>query len=273
VSTLATTFRLAAKARAGAGVRGKWLAFLVAGLVSLGGHRARARAWFLRQIGRQARQGLVTLRVRVNGKPIALSMRAGDMDDYRIAGELVRGPYQVPGFTPANVVDGGANIGMFALYAGAHFPNARITCYEPGDANHALLVRNLATNGSKAEARKLGLWSRDITLYFHPSTSYAGTVSEEPSEYPIPCVLPEIGPDCWLKLDIEGSEYEVLPALVRAGRLPRWITMEVHDYARRGGRELLEMLRANGYAIEGDDRGDEGLKVITAERRAGAGGA
>lgn len=268
MATLATTLRLANLARAGTGLRGKWLAFLVAGLVSLGEHRAKARAWFLRRIAGHARGGFVTLRFRVNGRTIALAMREGDVDDYRIAGELVRGPYAVPDFAPRTIVDGGANIGMFALFAGAHFPQAKITCYEPGDANYELLTRNLAANGSKAEPRKLGVWSRRTTLYFHPATSYAGYVDEQPSEHPIPCELPEIGEDCWLKLDVEGGEYEVLPALIAAGRLPRWIDMEVHDYARRGGRKLLDLLSANGYTVDAGGGGeDAGLKVVTAWRR------
>jgi hypothetical protein len=51
-------------------------------------------------------------------------------------------------------------------------------------------------------------------------------------------------------VDIEGAEYEVLPAILQGAILPRWISIEIHYFQERG-MELLELLRSYGYRISG----------------------
>jgi hypothetical protein len=85
-----------------------------------------------------------------------------------------------------------------------------------------------------------------MTLYYHSRRSHTGFVSEEPSQVAIPCIRPEIGPNCWLKLDVETAEYEILPSLLHARDNPRWITMEIYHYNSRG-HFLTELLSRHGY--------------------------
>jgi hypothetical protein len=89
-------------------------------------------------------------------------------------------------------------------------------------------------------------------LYYHARQSHAGFISEDPSDVLVPCILPTIGEDCWLKLDVEMAEYEVLPALMEAQILPRWITMEIHHYDSRGYL-MRNLLRAHGYVTKGGE--------------------
>jgi hypothetical protein len=131
--TFHTVARLASSACAGTTAGDKMLAFLLAGLSVMGHHRARLRRWFLARISGHAAGGDVTLRLRISGANTVFHMREANEADYLIGGELVRGAYEVPGsdFVPSHIVDGGANIGMFALLAKRHFPLASLTCYEP----------------------------------------------------------------------------------------------------------------------------------------------
>ncbi|OYT71061.1 MAG: hypothetical protein CFK52_09055 [Chloracidobacterium sp. CP2_5A] len=265
--TLATIQSLWRSAQIGATGRDRRLAFLVAGLVSLGLHRKATRRWFLRQINGFAREGQVPLALRLNGRPLTFAMRAGDEQDFLIGGELVKGAYAPPTFAPRRIVDGGANIGMFALFAHSLFPDATLVCYEPDERNLAQLRYNLAANAIPAQVRPVGLWSRTTTLYYHAVTSYNGYVDEKPPGAPIPCAPPEIGPDCWLKLDIEGSEYEVIPALLERRDYPRWLTMEIHRFDERGAA-LVAQLREHGYQVAGDLSPTASCVTIEARREA-----
>ena len=160
-----------------------------------------------------------------------------------------------------------SNIGLFSIVASAVFPKARLICYEPNAANFEQLQRNLERNAVRAECHRAGLWRETTTLYFHSRRSHTGFISEEPSEVPIPCIRPQIGPDCWLKLDVETAEYQILPAMLDAGDYPRWITMEIHHYDSRG-HLLRDLLRRHGYTIKsGDDTSQEYVNLCAYRRQ------
>jgi len=146
-------------------------------------------------------------------------------------------------------VDCGANIGFFAVHAGLLFPNAKIVCYEPEGKNFEMLKRNLLLNGIQADCRLRGVWSSDFSGFFHPRESFDGFISKEPSLYPVDCELPEIQRKTWLKLDVEGAEYEVLPAVLEQDELPLHISMEVHDFHNRGGA-IKDLLVLKGYELQ-----------------------
>jgi FkbM family methyltransferase len=190
----------------------------------------------------------------IGDRVVLVDMRRGNEADFLVAGELVAGGYPLPRSPfrpPTAIVDGGANIGTFSLQAAARFPHVPITCYEPEVSNVAQLRLNFTNNGTKAEIVSKALWSTSANLFFHPGLSYSGFVSASPSPYPISCELPEVPDGCWLKLDIEGAEYEVLPAILRQRAKPSIISMEIHDFANRGAG-LLNVLKQNGYVIEGE---------------------
>jgi len=219
----------------------------------MGHHRKRLRNFFIKAIGSFAQATDVRLSCRRGNRTINVNMRLGNVADYLVAGELVMGSYVLPPeihATPTAIVDGGANIGIFALQASARFPHLPLTCYEPDAANVAQLRRNLTANGIEAEIIAKALWSRTAELFFHPGESFTGFVSADPSPHPISCMLPTVPDGCWLKLDIEGAEYEVLPAVLEARAKPAIISMEIHDFSRKGN-QLITLLKSQGYRIIG----------------------
>lgn len=263
MSTLTTIIRLANFANQGTSWKDKWLAFLIAGMGSLGTHRVKIRACFLRWINALGNDTSVHLQISINQNLTNLLMRRGNEADYLMGGEMVRGGYNLPNFEPKVIIDGGANIGMFSVHAMNHFPKAQLICYEPDAVNFAQLQKNLTLNGLRAQVHPLGLWSSDTTLYYHARSSETGFVDQFPPGIEIACTLPKIQPDCWLKLDIEGAEYEVLPALLNQESLPRWISLEIHKFDTRG-QALLTLLREKGYTIQGGEDSTVNCAVISA---------
>lgn len=57
----------------------------------------------------------------------------------------------------AVVLDVGANIGLFSMFAAREAPDARILAFEPAPALHAILSRNLSRNAPRAKALPFGL--------------------------------------------------------------------------------------------------------------------
>jgi FkbM family methyltransferase len=155
---------------------------------------------------------------------------------------------------------------MFALQAATRFPKAKVVCYEPDFSNFQVLNKNVSLNNLPIETYPLGLWSKDCTLYYHPKTSETGYVDEYPPGLPIACKLPVIEENTWLKLDVEGAEYEILPALFALNLFPRWISMEIHDFHERG-QEILRLLDSNQYKVLGGDCISAPCAVITAMKQ------
>lgn len=226
------------------------LAFLLGVHAGLGAHRRWARPLFCWMIDRFSRFGRVILVCTVNGRRTSVAMREGDRADYLVVGEFIQGGYQAPPVAPSRIVDAGGNIGTFSLAAAARFPGVPITIYEPDDANALVLAENLRENGIEANLVKKGVWSSATTLYFQTRDSYSGFISNEPSDVAVQCVVPDVASNDWLKLDVEGAEYEVLPALFAKGIYPYFISLELHHRMERGD-DLLALARTNGYIAEG----------------------
>jgi FkbM family methyltransferase len=203
-------------------------------------------------VSRFGEDGLVTVRFNKHDRQLIFLLRQDNEADYSIAAEMLKGGYEWPNFTPGEIIDGGANIGLFSILAAASFPHAKLICYEPDADNFELLSRNLDINNIDAECHRKGLWSRDTTLYYRARDSHTGNISENPEgRVPVDCIRPVIGPNCWLKLDIESSEYVVLPALMKAGAYPRWISIEIHNYSK-DGHKLTDLLARHGYVLRGN---------------------
>jgi FkbM family methyltransferase len=195
------------------------------------------------------RQGFLVINLvhRYSGKPCKIFLRSDNDADHFIFWEFLGGFYEPPSSASA-IVDCGANIGLFALHAGLVFPNAGITCYEPDMKNYDLLRKNLAQNNIYADCVPCGVWSSKISGYFHPRKSFDGFISLEPSEFPVECDVPKIGEGTWLKMDVEGAEYEVLPVIMKNETLPNHVSLEIHDFHVRGGN-LISLLQSKGYNL------------------------
>jgi FkbM family methyltransferase len=140
------------------------------------------------------------------------------------------------------IIDGGANIGLFTIFAKNICPEAKIICVEPDPENFEALQKNAAPY-SDVYCENCGLWCKDTILKVHSEFDKAGVVVEEDVKNG---QVPAISIDTLLKkhnieqvdilkLDIEGSEKQVFSANFEQW-LPnvKMIVIELHDWIEAG---------------------------------------
>ena len=156
------------------------------------------------------------------------------------------------------IIDCGANWGLSIIYFKKLYPGAKILAFEPDEAIAAILEKNMASFGYEdVQLRKKAVWHSATTLQFSSDHSLGGhlTHNSETATSSVATVdlLPYLQeqPIDFLKLDIEGAEYEVLrhcaPGLSNVAR----IFVEYHS--RPGEKqmlpELLTILRDAGFTL------------------------
>ncbi|MBD2310989.1 FkbM family methyltransferase [Desertifilum sp. FACHB-1129] len=158
-----------------------------------------------------------------------------------------------------NIVDIGANIGVFTLYASLLFPKAKIAAYEPFLPTFENLKKNLEVQGNVAiYPYAVGDSNREVELNYQGDAS-ACYVSDSSSinsiEHQKTCMksFDEIAnqfnsPIGLLKLDCEGSEYEIMRCA--SFETVRYVVGELHT-CPQGTPELgLEILKERGFIID-----------------------
>ncbi len=183
---------------------------------------------------------------------------------------VIREYYYLDGTTQSiEAIDCGANIGVSLLYIKLRAPNSKVKCFEPNPAALEILRKNITENG----------WEEDVVVYPYAlakakgeadffierdeATSFGASLSrgmagkrplvsfkvrtERLSDY-------VSKPVDFLKIDIEGGEFDVLEDLAAAGKLNAisQIQMEYHyhpEFFQRRLSELLVFLEKEGFRI------------------------
>ena len=165
------------------------------------------------------------------------------------------------------VVDIGAGIGDYSLYAAHGNRSGVIYAYEPFHESYALLKCNLALNGiENVHTRQQAVWGSagEVQLDLSSGEPLQISSSERVGRNRVAgktCVEAVILLDLLreeriekidlLKLDCEGAEYEIFfkaPADV-FGKIER-VIMEFHDLDEtRNHRALFRFFREQGYAV------------------------
>lgn len=203
--------------------------------------------------------------------------------------------YSRPGFelrATDTVVDIGANIGMFALWAEPQIPGGRLICIEPNPVVLECLRMNISRNSLRnvlVLPVAAGAAEGTMELVCHPgweALAYSSAVDapwffnkstagrairwlmqrmrrhapQPAAKQSIPVQqisLARIMDDNavatvnFLKIDCEGSEYEILRSLDAShwARIER-VVIEYHEFGRHSHRELIEVLQDNGFEVE-----------------------
>jgi len=117
----------------------------------------------------------------------------------------------------ALVIDCGANIGLSVVYLKNKFPDAKILAFEPDEKNYELLEKNCASFELKdIELFKAAVWKESGHITFSQDGSMSSRITEKSTETSIQTVATKRLRDFldrkvdFLKLDIEGAEFEVL---------------------------------------------------------------
>ncbi|MEZ5276834.1 MAG: FkbM family methyltransferase [Opitutaceae bacterium] len=165
-----------------------------------------------------------------------------------------------------SIVDIGANMGTFTVYAARACPEARIVCYEPERKNFEYLSANLArnTNPELVTAFRSAVASSRGSRSMNTGESPLNTLIDLPDlqgRQLVSCTtLEEIFETNGftsidlMKINCEGAEYEIFEtAPPNCVRQIRQIRLEYHNFeakSGRTGRALGQKLESIGFRIE-----------------------
>jgi len=183
---------------------------------------------------------------------------------YEVLVEKVYDLSKVP-FLPDVVIDLGANIGAFTLYASSYWPAATFICVEPHPITFSFLCDNLDNNGIGASklqcavdvGTELQFLGNEGAIYQKLSkTEVAGAAKT--LTLPFASLLLTDKAKLLIKMDIEGSEREILSQLKT--QLPEkcFVFIELHD----GDSSLQwmdEWAAANGFVFVNVRRRDDAI--------------
>lgn len=185
--------------------------------------------------------------------------------------------YRIPPHC-VSVVDAGANIGMFSLWFARQSPTARIISLEPFPKTFQLLQQNIRANALEGRVqvmqRALAAESgeRQMIAFGESPTSRLlprDLKSSGDPSFKVPCISlgdflreQQIEMLDLLKMDVEGSEWEVLfstPASVL--RSIRHILLEYHEVHARFAykpEQLFAYMANAGHTLTHHERGPGG---------------
>lgn len=209
-----------------------------------------------------------------------LMLRGGTFDKWPVSEIIVRDDYHLRTLlpTPKIIIDLGAGIGEFCLYASLLFPKVKIYAYEPDRETYQLLLQNLKTNKLAGHVYpfKLAVAKKNSPeqLYINQTKGYAKLINLYPRAQLLQTTsldrifsLNKIQTCDLLKIDIEGAEYAVLysfsPALFKK---IRHIHMECHNFASTAynSKSMQQFLENNGFIVEERTSFDRAISMLFA---------
>ena len=158
-------------------------------------------------------------------------------------GKIFSGEYAIGKIDNPHIIDIGANVGGFAVWAHEYFTNPKIDCYEPIKANYELLRQNI--EGTDIACRNIAIGKDDGERMMYYGLHNCGEASmfkgeEQRAEGEMVKIMSAKHlPRCdIMKIDTEGAEIEILENLVN---FPSVFLIEYHSaYNRRRIDQLLE---------------------------------
>jgi FkbM family methyltransferase len=179
---------------------------------------------------------------------IAVKLRPATTDLHVYDEIFLAKEYDLDLGNPAFIVDAGAHIGLASVYFASRYPNATIIAVEPEPANFAMLLKNVKPFKNIIPIQA-GLWSRKTHLRIEDSSveTWSFRVHEDTSGVGIPAIgigdiLSEFKASRIdvLKIDIEGSEIQVLNHSQAWIDVVDTMIIELHDRFQPGCTESLQ---------------------------------
>jgi FkbM family methyltransferase len=162
-------------------------------------------------------------------------------------------------FTPDLIVDCGSHIGLFTARAATHFPRIKIVSFEPVPANASEVDWVVKRNRISAEVRRQAVGCENEIASFYLRCSCGGSLRPDHGGE-----LEEVSVDVvdlrqlvkrWaptrllLKVDIEGGEESLLPALLPTLPPQCVVFFETHS-ADRGWNLLSDAFSRHNFEVK-----------------------
>ena len=208
--------------------------------------------------------------LRISGPRGPLRFTVPDYAAMRVLGEVfVKREYAIElDSPPATVVDLGASTGASSLFFRCRYPEARIVAVEASPALVELLRSN--TSELDVEVRHAAVApAAGTATFFEADESWAGSTTIRvgtPVEVPA-ITLDELldKPVDLVKMDLEGAEFDVLPAARRLTQM-RALICELHAApGTAASRRVLD--RLDGFEVSIDVEHSDPFTLFTAVRR------
>ncbi len=171
--------------------------------------------------------------------------------------------YLIKNINPGNIVDLGANIGDSPIFFSKHYPQSEIFSYEPANVAFNMLVRNLKINKVlNVKVFKVGVGNKNgkISFYENKLTGLSSIYNTRSQSKKITIrtvslenvfKVNKIGKCDLLKIDTEGSEYEIIfKTRKKLFRKISNLVIECHDGITEYNHvDLITYLKELGYKV------------------------
>jgi FkbM family methyltransferase len=170
---------------------------------------------------------------------------------------------------PLRILDLGANVGFFGVFAMGRFPGAEVTAVEPDPANLDLLALTMDANGWNWNVVKAAATNADGVIAF--ATGRFTTSRIEPGGDLVPAVdaIPLLDHADFAKVDIEGGEWAILTDPRLASLAAGAMALEYHPYLCPENDALgyaSARLASSGYHVQPTIEFDAGHGMLWAWR-------
>lgn len=152
------------------------------------------------------------------------------------------GEYDVPieNYKPLNILDIGANVGAFSLWALQRWPGSHIIAYEPHPETFLTLKKNISLVSDAVITVNFGLGNPGVVPIYDgknnssEATIYPGNLTAKGTGRFVEILHPLVVPNAdILKIDTEGCEIDILEPLIGAGREYAAVMVEFHRISDR----------------------------------------
>ncbi len=153
------------------------------------------------------------------------------------------------------IIDCGAHIGLSVIYFKLNFPHAHIIAFEPDEKNFDLLSKNiLSYNFSNVELKKEAVWINDSYISFTNQGDMSSkiTAAAEGTKVKASRLKSFINkPVDFLKIDIEGAEYDVMNDIAENLHFVQNLFLEYHGNFKNNHQlvELLKLVTEDGFCF------------------------
>lgn len=174
--------------------------------------------------------------------------------DYRILDETIKVAKNV-------VVDIGAHIGLFSIYANTINPNIPIYAYEPEEENYKTLKKNLSRNKTRnIHPKNLAVSAKEgqIELYINKDShnhsilkTNENQTKKKVQSTTLQRITEKLQTVDLVKMDCEGAEFEIIASTPKETfKKIKTIYIEYHEYNEMLERKNIESkLQKAGYKV------------------------
>jgi len=201
---------------------------------------------------------------------LLIKVRTNTTDSVMVREVFIHKPYEfslgvVNNKEKINIIDIGAAIGEYSLYAANKYPKSKIYSFEPFPESFDLLKENIKLNNyndqihpfniavsdnSKGEVLSISKFgNQDNSTHNVPGGLYESSIKTSSTTIDEILLKNNLDKVEILKLDCEGAEWKILFCSDKILNRIRFITMELHSYQDYKPKDLVTFLEKNNFKV------------------------